>query len=120
MLQSQAVNLFNSAGRLVSLAIVISLGFVLLVSSNISIEDRVERVRAFTRGIEFDYLGWMVDAIALKFVNSSQGISNYIEGDRQNGDLHRGHGVLHRVESLHHGLGAAICEEPHGIVESRA
>jgi len=83
MIQSRAVGYFNSVGRFVSLFVVFVLGLVLLGSSNIAFGDRIERVRSFTRGIEFDYLGWTGDAIALKFINSSQGISRYIEPDSQ-------------------------------------
>ena len=83
MLQSQAVNYFNFTGRVVRLFIVIVLALVLLGSSNIAISDTIERVRSFTRGIEFDYFDWTADAIGLKFALSSQGVSRYIGNNRQ-------------------------------------
>lgn len=83
MLQSRAVDFVNFSGRFIRLFFVITVGLVLLGSSNIASGDKVERVRAFTRGIEFDYLGWTVDALGLKFTHSSQGLSHYIEEDQQ-------------------------------------
>ncbi len=83
MLQSRAVDFVNFSGRFIRLFFVITLGLVLLGSSNIASEDRVERVRALTCGIEFDYLGWTVNALGLKFTHSSQGISHYIKNDQQ-------------------------------------
>ncbi len=39
---------------------------LLLCSSVTHAEDRVDRIRSYTRGIEFDYVSWMLDNLGLK------------------------------------------------------
>ncbi|GAB4577756.1 MAG: hypothetical protein Fur0022_04870 [Anaerolineales bacterium] len=48
--------------------------------------DRLERVRAFTRDIEFDYIAWTLDAFWLKFEQFALGTSSYIP-DETNAQL---------------------------------
>lgn len=41
--------------------------------------DEVDRVRAYTRQIEFDYLGWMLHAASLKAEQSAVGVPGYMD-----------------------------------------
>lgn len=41
--------------------------------------DEVDRVRAYTRGLEFDYLGWMLNAAGLKVQQSAVGVPGYLD-----------------------------------------
>jgi hypothetical protein len=41
--------------------------------------DEEDRVRAYTRDIEFDYLGWMLDAAGLKVQQTAVGIPGYLD-----------------------------------------
>jgi len=45
--------------------------------------DQVERIRAFTRSIEFDYITWTLDALGVKLGQFALGSSNYIPTDSQ-------------------------------------
>ena len=45
--------------------------------------DQVERIRAFTRSIEFDYITWTLDALGVKLGQLALGSSNYIPTDSQ-------------------------------------
>jgi len=45
--------------------------------------DQVERIRAFTRSIEFDYITWTLDAFGVKLGQFALGSSNYIPTDSQ-------------------------------------
>jgi hypothetical protein len=56
-------------------------GILLLQRSNLEIGDRVERVRAFTRPIEFDYVTWTWDALWVKTAQAGLGSVNYIPGE---------------------------------------
>ena len=45
--------------------------------------DEVERVRAFTRTIEFDYVTWTLDALEAKFGQLALGITDYVDASDQ-------------------------------------
>lgn len=45
--------------------------------------DAIERVRAFTRSQEFDYAGWMVDALAMKDAQAALNAPGYLPESRQ-------------------------------------
>ena len=59
--------------------VLLLLTLVLIVgSSSVSIADQTERVRAFTRKIEFDYAGWTLDALRVKLDQAVLGTVNYM------------------------------------------
>ncbi|MGE5072049.1 MAG: hypothetical protein ACM3MF_01360 [Anaerolineae bacterium] len=41
--------------------------------------DEIDRVRAYTRNIEFDYLSWMLDAARLKIQQGAVGVPGYLD-----------------------------------------
>jgi hypothetical protein len=55
--------------------------FVLLGSSSLPPGDQVERVRAYTREIEFNYISWILNAMGIKLTHSALGTSNYLPVD---------------------------------------
>ncbi len=71
--------------RTVLLLILVSLMATLLGSSGLLPGEQTERVRAFTRQIEFDYLTWTLDALGVKLGQAALGISAYmsLEARRQ-------------------------------------
>ena len=81
VLQSHVVEKFSNLRRLILLIPIFLLGFVVLGSSSLPPGDRTELVRAYTRNIEFDYVGWSFDALGLKFAQSSLGTSKYLSQD---------------------------------------
>ena len=50
----------------------------MLGSSNLAPGVPIERVRAYTRQIEFDFVGWTVDTLRLKLFETAVGASNYL------------------------------------------
>jgi hypothetical protein len=52
--------------RLYKLVFPLVLILVLLTSSNLLPGDRLERARAFSRSLEFDYISWTADALSVK------------------------------------------------------
>jgi hypothetical protein len=42
-------------------------------------QDETDRVRAYTRAIEFDYVSWMLDAARVKIQQSAAGIPGYLD-----------------------------------------
>lgn len=54
-----------------------------LVTSTAPLSDSRERVRAFTRAVEFDYVSWTVDAAALKLQQTALGAHQYLAEDAQ-------------------------------------
>jgi len=56
----------------------------LLSYSSLPPGDQLERVRAFSRDIEFDYISWTLDAIGVKLVQSTLDVSDRLpEGARR-------------------------------------
>jgi hypothetical protein len=58
-----------------------SIGLMTLTYSAPRPADEVDRVRAYTRNIEFDYISWMLNAMRLKLQQGAAGIPGYL--DRQ-------------------------------------
>lgn len=85
MIKSAAVTRFSELRRNLRLglrvAMVLLFGCLVLAASNIVPGDRTERVRAFTRDIEFDYVGWTLDALRFKFFESALETGFYLSLD---------------------------------------
>jgi len=64
----------------------IILCIAVLSKSVIPLSDPLERVRAFTRNIEFDYITWTIDAMQVKFGQGALDIDRYLT-DEQKHDL---------------------------------
>jgi hypothetical protein len=69
--------MFTRILRLIDLLIYLLLCVLLLTGSNTISNEPVERARAYTRPVEFDYFNWSVDAILLKLQSSAIGLPNY-------------------------------------------
>ena len=64
--------------NLVALGIVLLISLLILGSSSVPPGDQTSRVRAFTRAIEFDFVEWTLDALALKGGQNSLAAAQYI------------------------------------------
>lgn len=64
--------------RLFRLVILFGIAALILSASSMSPPDQTERVRYFTRNIEFDYLSWMMDALRLKAFEGALETDAYI------------------------------------------
>lgn len=51
---------------------------LLLTFSSVRLQDPLEQVRRFTRGSEFDFLTWTIDAATVKAAQSSLGTTGYL------------------------------------------
>jgi len=69
---------FRNIIRAFNLIIYMLLGILLLTASNPIAGEPVERARAFTRPIEFDYVRWSVNAALLKLQSSVLGLPGYL------------------------------------------
>jgi hypothetical protein len=56
---------------------------LVLGGSSLPPGDQVERIRAFTRSIEFDYITWTLDALGVKLGQFALGNGNYISAGSQ-------------------------------------
>lgn len=65
------------------LIIYVLLGMLLLTASNPVAGQPVERARAFTRPIEFDYVGWSVNAAFLKIQSGVLGLPGYLTNENR-------------------------------------
>ncbi|PWH16826.1 MAG: hypothetical protein DDG59_08750 [Anaerolineae bacterium] len=65
-------------GKVINNGIVYLLCILLLSGSTIYLANPVERVRAFTRPLEFDYVGWIADAVYLKISQSALRTAHFL------------------------------------------
>jgi hypothetical protein len=56
---------------------------LLLESSSPPLADRMARVRAFTRSIEFDFVSWTLDALGIKIAQFALGTSNSLSIEKR-------------------------------------
>ena len=70
--------MFQRILRTLDLVIYLLLGMLLLSASNPIADKPVDRARAFTRPIEFDYVSWSTDAMLLKLQSSVLGLPGYL------------------------------------------
>lgn len=68
----------NTLKRVARVTFWLMAGIFLLQRSDLEPGDQVERVRAFTRPIEFDYITWTWDALWVKGAQTSLGSLDYI------------------------------------------
>jgi len=83
MVEFHSMNFSISIGRFIKVFLVMFSSALVLTSSNVPPGDRIQRVRAFTRNIEFDYAGWAMDTLGLKINQSSLGASEYLPAGRR-------------------------------------
>lgn len=60
-------------------------GLLLLSTSSLPPANRTERVRYFTRQIEFDYAAWTLDALQVKLFEFASGTSAYLSAEERRG-----------------------------------
>jgi len=65
--------------KLLNLAIYISLGILLLTASAPLEGNQIERARAYTRPLEFDYTGWSLNALLIKLGTGMTGLPHYLD-----------------------------------------
>lgn len=58
--------------------IMLLVGLLLLAQSSVAPGDEIEQIRAFTRMIEFDYVNWTLDALAVKEIQASVKAPQYM------------------------------------------
>lgn len=69
--------------RIVRLFFGFTTAILLLGGSSLSPTNQTERIRVFTRAIEFDYVAWTLDALGVKLAQEALGTSEYIPEDAQ-------------------------------------
>ncbi len=65
------------------LTILVAIAMVSLSSSNQIMGDRTQIVRSFTRGLEFDFIGWTINALKVKWQEFSVNTSDFLNSDAQ-------------------------------------
>ncbi len=69
--------------RIAAYAIEILILLFLVTGSGAPPPSQVDEIRAFTRPIEFDYVSWMLDALALKDAQAALNAPSYLPESRQ-------------------------------------
>jgi hypothetical protein len=72
-------------GRTLNILLFLMLTSLLMGGSSLPPGDKTERVRAFTRDIEFDYVAWTLDRLAIKPGQvATAGHADYLTRNRRN------------------------------------
>ncbi len=69
--------------RIIRIILVVVVCLPLLTLSNFKPADPVERVRAFTRWQEFDFITWTLDALLLKNTQAAANVTRYLDEEQQ-------------------------------------
>ena len=64
--------------RAIILLAVLLITIPLLGGSTVALGNQVERVRAFTRNLEFDYIEWILNAAGIKLEQQALGVARYL------------------------------------------
>ena len=67
-----------SLRRVFSLLVLMLFAIPMLGGSTVVLSNQVERVRAYTRDIEFDYVEWILDALDIKLTQQALGVTRYL------------------------------------------
>jgi hypothetical protein len=67
------------ASRILEYIVIAIIGIAALPASGPRPLDEVDRVRAYTRNVEFDYVSWMLNAARLKIEQGAVGIPGYLD-----------------------------------------
>jgi hypothetical protein len=78
MVQSRQVVLMRKVRRFFGVVFFIFLASLALASSSLPNPDPIERARAFTRHVEFDYVGWILNALGVKIDQFALNTSDYL------------------------------------------
>jgi hypothetical protein len=70
-------------GRTLNILLFLMLASLLMGGSSLPPGDKTERVRAFTRDIEFDYIAWTLDALQIKLGQVALGTADYLSQPAQ-------------------------------------
>jgi hypothetical protein len=69
--------------RLITLGVVLLIAVPLLGGSSVGLSNQSERVRAYTRNIEFDYIQWILDALGIKLTQHALGVARYLPEEQR-------------------------------------
>lgn len=91
--------------------IFILLSILFLGNASLPLADLSNSVRAHTRSLEFDYVSWTMDAIAVKLKQALRGESEYIE-EKQSSQLVRDYmSLVEEIQQNEHAL-AQLAADP--------
>ncbi len=74
---------FQILKRLVLVGLVLVVAVALLGSSSVPMTDQTERVRSYTRLIEFDFVSWTLNALGVKIEQAALGTGHYLSDSQQ-------------------------------------
>jgi hypothetical protein len=86
--------------RLFNIIIIVLIGVILLSNSNYPSGEQLERVRAFTRPFEFDYVSWTFNAIRIKVDQFALGVDRYLNTNDNHQIVMEYLNIIGRIEAI--------------------
>ena len=75
------IAMLNRLGIILERLMVIVVCLLLLTTGEPRPSDTIDRVRAYTRDIEFDYIAWMLNAAGVKIQQGATGVPGYLDNE---------------------------------------
>ena len=97
--------------RILANILVLLIVLVTQQRSNYDMTNPVEQVRAYTRWKEFDYVSWIVDALALKSAYGALNVTQYLSGEQQREQVFQHLDMLRRLDEVRDQI-ASIYADP--------
>jgi hypothetical protein len=72
---------FKRAGRILLVTLSVAAGILLMTASILPAGDRTERIRYYTRNLEFGFEGWMLNALRMKVFEGALGATGYLSDE---------------------------------------
>jgi hypothetical protein len=96
--------MFYRVSWILEYILVFSICIAVLTGSGPRATDEIDRVRAYTRDIEFDYLSWMLNAASLKVEQGAVGVPAYLDPEASktavSDDLHLTQQIIEAEDAL--------------------
>ncbi len=96
--------IWNTARLVLTNALLIVVLAALLGRSQVLLSDKVDRIRAFTRWVEFDYVDWMLDALLLKNTQGELNAPQYLSIAEQRRVMYRYLDLVRKIDQLNYDI----------------
>lgn len=96
--------IWNTARLVLTNALLIVVLAALLGRSQVLLSDKVDRIRAFTRWVEFDYVDWMLDALLLKNTQAALNAPQYLSIAEQRRVMYRYLDLVRKIDQLNYDI----------------
>ncbi|HEY9077836.1 MAG TPA: hypothetical protein VIO61_14980 [Anaerolineaceae bacterium] len=90
------MKVFDRLNRILTILICL----LLLSSSDVPLTDKIERIRTYTRMVEFDYVNWTFDALGIKLAHAALSTPRYLDNNNQKNTVLRYLDTIRKLDEV--------------------